>query len=212
MGNRLERQGEITLPSLPHPELNAEVKRDLIKLADRRMFAPAREAGYELQRVGVTMLPQEMKTVHTPYGTWLFVNHLDDPTADEYGEKLPIPNEQLARLHHLAELGVNPQNVWNGHEMPPTYKVDDPIPRLVPPPKQLREKDQRLALQLATATKFFLMASGTLVAAAAAAPLAVAGGAVSVLGVGLDPIIFGGVRHPELPVVDWCVLAQWNWE
>lgn len=29
---------------------------------------------------------------------------------------------------------------------------------------------------------------------------------------GLDPIVLGGVQHPALPVVNWTVLAQWNWD
>ncbi len=39
-----------------------------------------------------------------------------------------------------------------------------------------------------------------------------AGAMAGVALIGLDPIVFGGVRHPTAPAVQWAVLAQWNWE
>jgi hypothetical protein len=76
----------------------------------------------------------------------------------------------------------------------------------------LRELDERLTLQLAKALRVYLKGVLILLGMAASAPLVVVGGAATAVGVGLDPIIFGGVKHPQLPVVMWCALAQWDWE
>jgi hypothetical protein len=50
---------------------------------------------------------------------------------------------------------------------------------------------------------------------AARMTLTFAGAAASSLrvpGAGLDPIVLGGIKHPQYPVVEWAVLAQWEWE
>jgi len=196
----------MAIPLLPAPRMGVEVERALWKLADERMLAPAREAGYTLAVLGATSLPTERSVAETDHGKWLFVNHLDDPTADEYAGDLPIPPDQLEHLAALDAVGVNPQLAWIGHQLPEDYRIGDPIPRLVPPPRELRERDQRLALTLGSIARVWAMTLGALIAAPAAAGVA----ALSL--VGTDPIIFGGVRHPEQPVVAWCVLCSWDWE
>lgn len=213
MGDQLVPTQEFSPLPLPSRQLSAEVKHELAELADRRMLSPAREAGYNLRLVGATVLPQRQTIARTQHGAWLFVSHFEDPTADEYGGRLPIPEDQIAHLAQLYELNVRPQEVWFGHELPATYKDGDSIPQLVPPPKELREKDEQLALRLEKATKLFLTGAAATVTAAAAAPLTVVGGAAGALAaIGTDPIIFGGVKHPKFPVVEWCGLAQWDWE
>ncbi len=192
----------MAIPLLPAPRMSAEVQSGLSSLVDERMLIPAREAGYELALVGATVLPTEQTIAKTERGTWLFVDHVNDPTAGEYGGRLPIPAEQLAHLAELDRVGVRPQVVWIGHELPPDYKEGEPVPRLVPPPRQLREKDQRLTLSLGAAAR----AWATGLAALVAAPVAALGE------LGTDPIIFGGVQHPDQPIVAWCVLCSWDWE
>jgi hypothetical protein len=35
--------------------------------------------------------------------------------------------------------------------------------------------------------------------------------ALAALGAGADPIVLGGVVAPDAPVVEWALLAQWEW-
>jgi hypothetical protein len=192
---------------LPEQQLTADIERSLDELAEHRMLSPARRAGYELLSVGVTGLPEHEVKVQTQWGTWLFVNHLEDPTAKEYKNEIPVPDDQKDRLFELSRHGVKPDLAWIAHQLPDSYKDGDP---LVPPPRELREKDERLKLRLIRTMRIYLKGVFTILAGVAAAPLTVVGGVVA--GVGLDPIILGGVKHPELPIVKWCVLAQWEWE
>ena len=194
---------------LPERKFSPEVEHTLLALAERQMLSPARRAGYELRLVGATVLPQRQTIERTKWGTWLFVNHAEDPTSEEYGGRIPIPPDQLARLRELDRIGVTPKHAWIGHQLPDTYEDGAPLPRLVPDPPSLREKDERLTLGLASATSLYFKAITGFLAGAGTAPLLALGAAA---GAGLDPIVFGGVQHPDLPVVEWCVLAQWEWE
>lgn len=198
-------------PLLPAPRPGADVAPRLLELAEQRMLSPARERGYELRLLGATVLPQRQIIARTQTGAWLFVDNVEDPTATQYGGKLPIPAEQHARLTALDQAGVRPDVVWLGHELPTTYRDHDPIPELVPTPPHLREKDERLTQRLRVATTLFLKGAGATLGAAAALPLA-AGSAVVGAVASLDPIVLGGVRHPDYPVVQWALLAQWEWE
>lgn len=179
----------------------------LLEMTEQRMLVPARRVGQELAVAGTTALPQSQEVVDTQWGKWLFVDHVEDPTATQYGGDIPVPEKDHAKLVMLDRAGVRPDLVWLGHQLPASWKVGDPVP--VPAPRPLREKDAQLAQRLAVTTSWFLKAAGALLAAAAA-PAAL--GAVAFAGVGLDPIVLGGVKHPDHPVVQWCVLAQWEWQ
>jgi hypothetical protein len=194
---------------LPAPRLSADVEPRLIELAEHRMLAPARRAGYELRLVGATVLPQRQVIARTEWGTWLFVDHVEDPTAQQYRGKIPVPAEHHARLTEMDRYGVSPDLIWLAHQQHEDWQEGDRV--VVPAPRHLREKDERLKVQMATGTNWFLKAAGAVVVAAAALPLSVVG-AIAGAGVGLDPLVLGGVKHPELPVVEWVVLAQWEWE
>ena len=199
------------LSLLPAPPVDVSVSGALAERAEARMLAPARQRGYELRLVGATVLPQRQVIARSEWGTWMFVDHVEDPTAHEYGGKIPIPAAEHAKLTDLAQAGVRPDLLWMGHQLPEEWRKGDAIPQLVPAPAHLREKDERLVRRLTTGTKLFLGASGALLTAAAA-PLALAGLAGAAVGAGLDPIVLGGVRHPDAPVVQWALLAQWEWE
>jgi hypothetical protein len=193
---------------LPARRLGSDVEARLGELAEQRMVAPARRRGIDLRLVGPTVLPQQQVIVRTDWGTWLFVDHVEDPT-DDYDGGIPVPQREHAKLVELDRAGVRPDLLWLAHELPSSWREGDPIPQLVPTPRHLREKDQRLAQRLRFATKLLVKGAGATVAAATA-PIFVAGAAVAA--VGLDPIVLGGVRHPELSVVQWALLAQWDWE
>jgi hypothetical protein len=194
---------------LPAPRVSPAVQGQLDDLTECRLLSPAREAGYELHLVGATVWPQRQMITKTSQGTWLFVEHWNDPTADRDGDILvpPEQHEQLVELDRFVAADL----LFLGHQLPGSYNEGDPIPQLVPPPKHLREKDERLTQALRTATTLFLKGAGAVLTVAAAAPI-VAVGAVASLGAGLDPIIFAGVQHPEEPVVQWVVLVSWVWE
>ena len=195
------------LTLLPVPPHRADLKLRLRDRAERQVLSPARERGYELRLLGATVLPQQQTIVRSPHGTWMFVDHVEDPTALEYDGKIPIPAVEHAKLTDLHQAGVRPDLVWLAHELPSTYRDEDPLPQLVPVPAHLREKDQRLVQWLTTGTKLWLGAAAGL-GALALSPLAIAAAA----GAGFDPLVLGGVRDPELPVVQWVLLAQWDWE
>lgn len=194
---------------LPAPRPSADVQARLLDRAEERMLAPARLRGYELRLVGATVLPQRKVIARTEHGTWMFVDHVEDPTADAYRGKIPIPAEQHARLADLHDAGVRPDLLWLGHQLPEGWREGDAVP--VPAPPHVRRKDERLIQRLGLATTLFVRGAVASVAFAAAAPLAAAG-AIASAGAGLDPIVLGGIRDPEAPVVQWALLAQWEWE
>lgn len=178
------------------------VVRATMELVEQRLALPARRVGYELRAIGPSAVPERSGPVWTPAGPWWLNSHLNDPTAEEFKGKIPVPPEQIARLQKLNEAGVRPDHLWLAHELPSGYKGGDPLPQLVPPPKHLREKDERLTVVLKRAAKALGMVAGTTLAIAAS-PIAL---------IGADPIILGGVEHPTEPIVGWCILCQWNWE
>lgn len=196
---------------LPAPRADANLEREFVQLAEQRVVDPARRAGLEVPMLGATVLPQRQTICRTDQGAWLLVDHTDDPTASHYRGKIPIPAAEIAVLRRLHDAGVHVDTVWLAHELPATYRAGDAIPRLVPVPRELREKDERLTARLTTATELFLKAAALTLTAAVAAPLGVIGVAAAATP-GLDPVILGGVTHPTLPLVQWCLLAQWEWE
>jgi uncharacterized protein YjeT (DUF2065 family) len=195
------------LAVLPAPRSDLSVSSELSERTEARVLAPARQRGYELRLVGGTVLPQRQVIARSQWGTWLFVDHAEDPTAREYGGKIPIPLVQHARLSDLAQAGVRPDVVWLAHELPAGWEEGEAIPQLVPAPAHLREKDQRLVQRLRALSDATLKAAGMTLAVAGAAA-----SSLTVLGAGLDPIVLGGIKHPQYPVVEWVVLAQWEWE
>lgn len=194
-------------PLLPTPRTEVAVRSTLLDLTEQRVLTPARRAGYELSLLGATVLPQKQVIAQTQTGKWLLVSHFEDPTARAYKGKIPVPAEQLDKLVQIDTAGARLDHIWLGHQLPDTWRQGDAVP--VPPPRELREKDERLKLTLAKAMNLYLKGAGALLASAAA-PLAL--GAAAFAGAGLDPVILGGIQHPEYPVVQWTLLAQWEWE
>lgn len=194
---------------LPAPRLDSGIEPLLVERASERMLEPAKRAGYELALLGATVLPQQEVICRTENGTWLLVDHYKDPTRRQYKGRIPIPEAEHSLLTILRDAGVRPDIAWVGHQLPETWTEGDRLDRLVPPPAHLREKDARLVQRLRAGAKLVLQVMGATVAvagAAAMAPLAALGT------IGLDPVILGGVRHPTEPVVEWVLLAQWEWQ
>ena len=201
---------------LPAPRVSVEIERQLYELVEARVLEPGLRAGYELQLAGATVLPQRQQIVQTKYGKWMFVNHVADPTARRGAvdvirrkrAKIPIPPAELDRLQALERAGVHVDLVWLGHQLPDTWEEGQMVP--VTTPKHLREKDQRLKQRLMTGTELWLKAATATLAGAFALPAIGAAGLLA--GVGTDPIVLGGIKHPDYPVVHWVLLAQWEWE
>lgn len=194
----------MTSPTLlPAPRVAHDVEVRLAELAESRIVAPARRAGHELRVVGSSRLPRrEQVIVQTTNGPWLLVDHRDDPSADPYGGKLPIPKEILPTLDELDAAGVWPDHVWIGHELPNGWKEGDDLTNLIPPPAKLRRRDELLLKTIRTVIRLTGQAVAT-TGAVALSPLAL---------IGADPVLLGGVQHPTEPLIVWVELARWNWK
>jgi hypothetical protein len=201
-----------TLPISPNellPSLDPAATRTLSRRADTRLLTPAREHGYELRLLGATVLPRGQVIHRTRQGAWLLTEYKHDPTAASYGGRIPIPAEPHARLTALAAAGVAPDHVWLAHQLPEDWQPGQPADVLVPDPRHLRERDENLMRGLTAASRTavrVLAVGGLALGAMALAPLAMLDG------VGLDPVVLGGVQRPELPVVVWVELARWEWQ
>jgi hypothetical protein len=181
---------------LPAPTVDAEVRGYLDALTRERILEPAENAGVELPEFGLSVLPTRQTIVRTKEGAWLFVDSRNDPTAQEYGGRIPVPAIQQQRLAALSRAGVRPDHVWLAHELPAGWDGMH-LPQLVPAPVRLREHDGALLDKV----RGFLSGVGE---------AAVGFGAL--VAEGLDPIVLGGVQHPTVSVVNWVVLAQWTWD
>jgi hypothetical protein len=177
---------------------------------ERRMLLPARRVGCSLVPIGVSRLPDHRinETIRADTGTaWHLVDWREDPARDVVNGKNLAPPELIPWLHTLDEAKVRPQLLIAAHEQHPDWKEGDPYTP-VPAPRHLQEKDERLRVQLGFVNKLLLVAVGGLLAVAAA-PVVLAGAAIA--SVGLDPVLFGGVKHPELPLVEWVYICSWEW-
>lgn len=181
---------------LPPSGGGGELDRPLATLIERHMLAPARKAGVELTFAGVTKMPDGRPQIEsTRWGSWLFASSSADPTAD-WLHRIPFPPDQLDRLKLLYQHNVDPEIISIAHQLPASYRDGDPLPRLVPDPPRMREKDEQIRRWLVKAKD---AVKGVAAGFADAATK-------------LDPLILGGMKHPDLPLVGWCVLAYWEWE
>jgi len=203
----------------PDPEhrlaCRSEPARGLMRESEFRMLQPARDIGREVRPIGVSPPPvgRLSEIVHTPDGPWKIVDYRLDPTRAQYQGRLPLPDDVLGMLRAWDAAGARPDYVAIGHQLPASWREGDPIP-LVPAPRRLRERDDRLTRQLEAGTRLLATLVGGLLLIAAA-PLIMPAVAVSGTGAGgaqLDPIIFAGVQHPSLPLVEWGFVCSWEWE
>jgi hypothetical protein len=203
------------LPVLPSAHaLEPAVVRELEALVGRKMTAPAKRIGQDLPGPVRFSAPLEEPCwwEESPEKWWLAVPRALDPAAAQHGGAMPTPPEVCERIMRLA---ASPEfdcdDVVVVHEMPPGLKPGEPIPDLVPKasPRLSGEKVVELSalpLRLArTALEGMAVASLAVGSAALLTGAGVAGAAA------LDPILLGGVRHPELPLVGWQEIARWAW-
>lgn len=150
----------------------------------------------------------------TPHGTWFFAaDYLDDPGLRQ-DRVIAIPDRELTRLQRLRDAGVSVDLVWIAHELPAHWRPEMPLPLIVPDAPRYRQLDQSLEkFVIGAAQLTFKAARDIPIATAAAGALGVGMVAgIATAGVGVDPVILGGVQHPSEPIAFWVVLAQWEWE
>jgi hypothetical protein len=184
-------------------EVPAEIALALEREAELRILRPARRRGYELRRVGCTVYPKRREIHRSAQGTWLFVNHCDDPATVPYGGKLVVPDDCLDPLNALRKAGVEPDLCWIAHELHPGWQEGDSLEDLIPPPRHIREKNARL-LKRITALHTLAGRGANLVESGANRALDVLASDQN------DPVVLGGVMLPNSDAhVCWVVLAQW---
>jgi hypothetical protein len=192
------------------PSIASAVLAELEERLAWEVLEPARAAGVELALLGVTAKPTAPFLAPTPRGTWLIAsNHLDDPSAHQLG-KIHIPEREHNRLVALEKAGVRCDLVWIAHELPPEWEPDQPIPPLVPPAPRFRDLDTKLDRQVRLAIERSAQVAlrvGEIGLGLIAAPAFLLSE-----GVGLDPVILGGIEHARRDAVVWFELARWEWE
>lgn len=184
----------------------------LMAETNRRMLRPARSVGCHLRPIGVSRPPRGRvrETIATDTGPWLLVDYRDDPVVQQRGD-LPVPPTVLTDLKRLRKTTFDPDLILIGHQQKPGWLDGDPIAP-VPAPRHLRELDERIRQRLEFGSELLFRGLGGLLLIAAS-PLAL--GAVIFSGsggVGLDPIVIGGVAHPELPLIEWVMICKWSYE
>ena len=196
------------------PEERHAYALDLEEPVRRLLLDPARSIGRDdVELVGITEIPRHPIVRQTENGMWFFAaDYLADPGLARDGG-IAIPRKELARLAALREAGVRPDLIWIAHELPAGWNPELPLPALVPDPPLMRDLDSGLErFVVATTSASVQVARGIAIGLALGVGLAVGVAAGSVALVGLDPVVLGGVRHPDRPVVAWANLAEWVWE
>lgn len=209
----LATRGE-TSPSIVGPLSNElHLYTELEAPLRRLILDPARSIGRDdIEVVGVAPIPTHALTPQrTARGTWMWASdYLQDPGLGQDGG-IAVPESELQGLLALRAAGVRFDVAWIAHELPATWTPDQPLPAVVPDPKPMRDLDVGLERFVrATVDVWFravrALGIGLAVAAGAAASVAALGG------VGLDPVILVGIRHPTEPVAVWVKIAAWDWE
>lgn len=219
------RKASMTLDSdvlsfpLPH-ELDERVRQELETLVGSRIIGPAKAIGYDLSARGFS----EPLTAETwwqrPGGDWVLATpRALDPAVVQSGGQMPAPPEVCGRIAELHRHGVTCDHVAVLQVLPAGVGPGDPLPDLVPKGAPALGDEQAVALSQAALDLAVQAVKGVAVlsGAAVAGGLAVGAGGVAALGglaVGvarLDPILLGGIEHPEVPAVAWAELAHWEW-
>jgi hypothetical protein len=177
-----------------------------------RVMAPAASIGADVPFLGILPIPDRPYVQRTNAGSFFFVSsYLDDPGLRRDG-RIAIPKDHLLRLQQLRTAGVSVDEIWIGHQLPESWREGDAVPTLVPSPPLYRELDASMGHVIATGVaalgQAIRVGATTLLSVAGAVATGVAG---SVASVGTDPIILGGIRHPEHRSAAWVLLAKWDW-
>ncbi|MCU0490192.1 MAG: hypothetical protein MUD01_01190 [Chloroflexaceae bacterium] len=183
-------------------------------LLERRdaLVRHSREANLGLRSVGMLPLFSGHQLHPGSERDWLLVNLRDDPLWHDR-DGLPLPRRVMTRLEQLAAHGIEFDQFYLAHELPPgAFAAGDQLTFSVvapPPPAPVVRLSQRLGRlsQVCTAVMAApLLASWGL--ASWLRPLA------SEISFSLDPILFGAVLGPEQTLAEgttaaWFYLDHW---
>lgn len=206
--------------SILSTELDDRTAHELELLVGRRIIGPARAIGHDLPTRGCSAPLTGECWLQRPDGDWLLATPRSlDPAVAQAGGTMPAPPKVCERIVELHRAGVTCDHVAVVHELPMGVGPGDALPALVPQGTPALGDEQAVALSQAGLDLAVQAVRGVAVlsGAAIAGGLAVGGGGVAVLGaltVGaarLDPILLGGIEHPEVPAVAWVELARWAW-
>lgn len=205
------------LVDLPRPqqELDELVRGELEALVGRRIIGPAKAIRYDLPERGCSEPLVGETWWQRPGGDWVLATpRALDPAAAQWGGNMPAPPKVCERIAKLHRHGVTCDHVAVAHELPAGVGPGDPLPDLVPRSAPSPRDQQAIAVSQAGLDLTVKAVRGVAVLAGAAAVggVAVATAGVAALGaVELDPILLGGIEHPEVPAVAWVELARWAW-
>lgn len=221
----LDRPGPTEGMALLQPNADAlAVLDDLSRPLEERLYGPIAEAGYSAPPPVLTKRPAPLEVRYTNRETTLTAAHwARDPILTDQGE-IGAPDKELERLHRLDNAGIKPELVWVLRELPGTWRPNTRPPEMTGVTTR-RDNEQRY---LQTAATAFAVGREMLYVAAASAAAVVAGavalGSIAIAGAaagaraavtapladGLDPIVLGGIVHPETGAVAWVPLAAWD--
>lgn len=210
----------IALTSTTSPSLDVRTRAELEAFVGHRIVGPAKSIGYDLPARGFSEPLTGESWWQRPDGDWLLATPRSlDPAVAQSGGTMPAPPKVCERIVELHRAGVTCDHVAVVHELPMGVGPGDALPALVPQGTPALGDEQAVALSQAGLDLAVQAVRGVAVlsGAAIAGGLAVGAGGVAVLGaltVGaarLDPILLGGVEHPEIPAVAWAELARWAW-
>jgi len=194
--------------------------------AARKWVQRAREAGVPIHYVGIAQLFAEDRAYFGPQTDWV-MGPVNDP-----GDS--VPRDIRAALLRLVEAGIEFPMIYMAHEVP-KGRLAIPVTTGVPVPQVVRVDHRAaeaavgpvppsagttvLADRLGRSSQRLLRVFASavpIVGAIVAAPVVLAGAAVTAIGaLALDPIVFGviptGPAVPGQPAA-WYILARWDWQ
>jgi hypothetical protein len=194
------------------PNGDALIANELAVPLERRIFTPLVEAGVPLPSTFLTDAPRPLDWRYTPRNTTLVAAHpARDPVAAAGGGLIPAPPEVRRQLAELRN--YDPDLLWVVRELPGRWEPGQEPPRMIG--VETRRENEQLHLQAAatafTVGRTLLYVAAGVVLAAVGAPLALGAAVLTIpLAVGVDPIVLGGIVHPETGAVAWVPLAAWD--
>jgi hypothetical protein len=185
-------------------DIHTNVSTELEPLVEQRLLEPAVSIGIELPVIGVSDVPRQPVLAYASDRPWYFCDYIEDPTARQFGGRIPVPEAEHRRLVKLRDAGVHADLIWLAHELPPNWREGEELPDLVPShvrpvvrPGTITVGGQRRSVQIVRR-----LAESTV------------GGlrALSRSLENLDPVVLAGVTDSEGGHVCWAELARWWWE